>query len=204
MEEERRPRILLVALSVITLLVFGAVIYLWRQRAEPPNRARYSADQSTSIHSKRISEGIELPEFTARDTQGREARVAARGNGISLLFIFNPACDRCEAGMPAWIKVSKKLAELQSNAHVIALSTADSYTTVQFARRMKLPFAVAPFPSAEMQKRYGVIEVPLTVVVDAKGIVGAVWDKPLDEGEVADVVETACPECLKRAASSAR
>jgi peroxiredoxin len=106
--------------------------------------------------------------------------------------------------MPAWIKVGKKLAELRSNAHVFALSTADSYTTVQYARRMKLPFAVAPFPSAELQRRYGVIEVPLTVVVDTKGIVRAVWDKPLDEGEVADVVETACPECVKRAADSAR
>jgi peroxiredoxin len=204
MEEERRPRILLAALSVITLVVFGAVIYLWRQHAAPRNRARNSADQPTSIHSKRMSEGIELPEFIARDTQGREARIAARGNGITLLFIFNPACDRCEAGMPAWIKVSKKLAELQSNAHVIALSTADSYTAVQYARRKKLPFPVAPFPSAVMQRLYGVIEVPLTVVVDAKGIVRAVWDKPLDEGEVADVVETACPECVKRAADSAR
>src|SRR5262245_16710586 len=204
MEEERRPRILLAALSVITLVVFGALIFLWRQHAQPRNRTRNSADQPTSIHSKRMSEGIELPEFTARDTQGREARIAARGNGITLLFIFNPACDRCEAGMPAWIKVSKKLAELQSNAHVIALSTADFYTTVQYARRMKLPFAVAPFPSAEMQRRYGVIEVPLTVVVDAKGIARTVWDKPLDEGEVVDVVETACPECVKRAASSAR
>ena len=76
--------------------------------------------------------------------------------------------------MPAWIKASKKLAELQSNARVIALSTGDSYTTVQYARRMKLPFAVAPFPSIEMQKQYGVTEVPLTVVVDAKG-------KPLPE-----------------------
>jgi len=69
---------------------------------------------------------------------------------------------------------------------------------------MKPPFAVAPFPSVEMQKRYGVTEVPLTVVVDAKGVVRAVWNKPLDEGEVADVVETACPECVKRAANSTR
>ncbi len=204
MEEKRFLRFFIPALSIITLLACGAAIYFWRQSVELRNRTQSPGHQSKSTGVQSLREGSELPEFTARDTEGREARIAARGNGATLLFIFNPTCDRCEAGMPAWIKVGKKLAEFQSNAHVIALSTADSYTTVQYARRMKPPFAVAAFPSVEMQKRYGVTEVPLTVVVDAKGIVRAVWNKPLDEGEVADVVETACPECVKRAANSVR
>ena len=204
MEEKRHSRFLIPALSIIALAACGAAIYLWRQNAELRNRAQPPGDQSTSTSVQRVREGYELPEFNTRDTEGRETRIAARGNGNTLLFIISPTCDRCEAGIPAWVKVGKKLAELQSNAHVIALSTADSYTTVQYARRMKPPFIVAAFPSVEMQKRYGVTEVPLTVVVDAKGVVRAMWDKPLDEGEVADVVETACPECIKRAADSTR
>ncbi len=204
MKEKRPSRFLIAALLIVMLGACGAAIYFWRQNANLRNRERSLGDPSTSAHAQLVREGNELPEFTARDTEGREARIAVRGNGNSLLLIFSPGCDRCEAGMPAWIKVSKKLAELQSHVPVTALSTADSYTTVQYARRMTLPFAVAPFPSVEMQKRYGVTEVPLTVVVDAKGVVRAVWDKPLDEGEVADVVETACPECVKRAASSMR
>ncbi len=204
MEEKRPMRFLIPALLIVALAACGAAVYFWRQNVELRNRAQSSGDQSASTSTQRMREGYELPEFTTRDTEGREARIAARGTGNTLLFIFSPGCDRCEAGMPAWIKVGKKLAELQSNAHVIALSTADSYTTVQYARRTKPPFAVAPFPSVEMQKQYGVTEVPLTVVVDAKGVVRAVWDKPLDEGEVADVVETVCPECVKRAADSTR
>jgi peroxiredoxin len=204
MEEKRSLRVIIPVLSIITLLACGAVIYLWRQNVELRNREQSPANQPASNQAQPMREGNELPEFTTRDIEGRETRIAARGNGNTLLFIFNPGCDRCEAGMPAWTKASKKLAELQSNARVIALSTADSYVTVQYARRMKLPFAVAPFPSVEMQKQYGVMEVPLTVVVDAKGVVLAVWNKPLDEGEVADVIETACPECVKRAANSTR
>jgi peroxiredoxin len=204
MEEKRLSRFLIPALLIITLLACGAAIYLWRQNAELRNRTQSPGDQSASTHAQSVREGYELPAFITRDTEGRESRIAVRGAGNTLLFIFSPACDRCEAGMPAWIKVGKKLAELQSNARVIALSTADSYTTVQYARRVKPPFAVAPFPSLEMQKQYGVTEVPLTVVVDAKGVVQAVWNKPLDEGEVADVIETACPECVKRAADSKR
>jgi peroxiredoxin len=204
MKEKRHSRFLAPSLLIITLVACGSAIYLWRQNVELRNRERFSGDQSASTKAQHVREGYELAEFTTRDTEGREARIAPRGASNTLLFIFNPTCDRCEAGMPAWIKVGKKLAELQSNAHVIALSTADSYTTVQYARRMKPPFTVAPFPSVEMQKQYGVTEVPLTVVVDAKGVVRAVWNKPLDEGEVADVVETVCPECVKRAANSTR
>lgn len=204
MEEKGHSRFLVPALLVVTLVACGAAIYFWRQNVDLRNRERSPGDPPTSANARLVREGNELPEFTARDTEGREAQIAARGGGNTLLLIFSPGCDRCEAGMPAWIKVSIKLAELQSHVPVTALSTADSYTTVQYARRMKPPFAVAPFPSVEMQKRYGVTEVPLTIVVDAKGIVRAVWDKPLDEGEVADVVETACPECVKRAADSAR
>ncbi|MGH9838014.1 MAG: hypothetical protein ACREEM_04445 [Blastocatellia bacterium] len=38
-----------------------------------------------------------MPELTARDTEGREVRVASRGNGATLLFIFSPTCDRLAA-----------------------------------------------------------------------------------------------------------
>ena len=103
--------------------------------------------------------------------------------------------------MPSWIKLAGKLKHLNASVQVIALSIADSYTTVQHARTAKMPFSVVPFPDVELQKRYGATEVPLTVVVDAQGIVLAVWDKPLDDGEVGDVIESVCPECPERAGS---
>ena len=101
--------------------------------------------------------------------------------------------------MPAWIKLTDRLSQLKAPVHVVALSITDSYTTVEHARRIKAPFATVPFPDVELQKKYGAVEVPLTVVVDPRGIVQAVWNKPLDEGEVGDVLETVCPECPQRA-----
>src|SRR5262249_4267436 len=109
MEEERRPQFLIVALLILTLVVFGGAIYLQRQSADLRNRAQSPAKQPISIPTSRMSEGIELPEFTARDTEGRETRIAVRGDGNTLLFIFNPTCNLCEAGMRAWVSVSKKL-----------------------------------------------------------------------------------------------
>jgi peroxiredoxin len=189
---------IVIFISIILLIgAIAAVVYFWRQNAEL--RARLTSPGQANPAVRLLREGDEVPEFTARSTEGREVRVAARGSGNSLLLIFSPSCDRCEAGMPAWIKLSARLSQLKAPVQVIALSIADSYTTVEHARRIKGPFATVPFPNMELQKKYGAVEVPLTVVVDPQGIVQAVWNKPLDEGEVGDVIETVCPECPQRA-----
>lgn len=206
MEVKPRSRILVPLLLIVTLGALGAVFYLWRQNVELQRRSRMEGGHQKAAPLEsitRLREGAALTRFTARDTEGRPVEVAARGAGNTLLFIYNPSCDRCEAGMPAWIKVNHKLAELKAPVRVIGLSTADSYTTVQHARRIKVPFAVVPFPTDELQKEYGVTEVPLTILLNEKGIVQAFWNKPLDEGEVADVVESACPDCFKSAVGTA-
>lgn len=200
MEAKLRSRMLVSFLSILTLGALGTAYYLWRQNAELQRRSQISSseDKTNPVESaRRLQEGQTLPQFTARDTEGREVQVAARGNGNTLLFIYSPSCDRCEAGMSAWINVGKKLSELRARVRVIALSTGDSYTTVQHARRIKAPYTVVPFPNTDLQKQYGVTEVPLTIVLNEKGVVRAVWNKPLDQSEVADVVETACPDCLR-------
>ena len=194
-----RPRIVIL-ISILLVSAVGAALYFWRQNVALRAQLTSStlAGQDAQV-VRLLREGDEVPEFTARSTEGREVKIAARGSSNSLLFIFSPACDRCEAGMPAWIKLSNRLSQLKSSVQVVALSIADSYTTVEHARRIKAPFATVPFPNVELQKKYGAVEVPLTVVVDARGVVQAVWSNPLDEGEVGDVIETVCPECPQRA-----
>ena len=202
MADKSRPKFLIVLLIVFIIAAAGAAVYFWRQNAELRNRLQASGpkpeEQSADV-IRLVREGDELPEFTASNIDGQPVQVATRGTGNTLLFIYSPSCDRCEAGIPGWVRVSKKLRELHATTRIFALSIEDSYTTVQHARKMKLPFVVVPFPSVELQKKYGVTEVPLTVLLDQQGKVQAVWNKPLDEGEVGDVIETVCPECLQRA-----
>lgn len=197
-----KQRILIPGLVLLAVGALGTSIFLWRQNTELRRRAATAQRPSNQgAPVERVREGNELPAFTGLDTEGKEVRVAARGTGRTLLFIFSPTCDRCEAGMSAWIKLNNRLGRLGARINVVGLSIADSYTTVEHARRIKAPFAVVPFPNLDLQKRYGATEVPLTVVLDARGIVQAVWDKPLDEGEVGDVIEVVCPECLQQADS---
>ncbi|HLG14067.1 MAG TPA: redoxin domain-containing protein [Blastocatellia bacterium] len=201
MEKKRRPKSLVIALLVLTIGAIGTAVYLWRQNVELRSRIPAGPASANDESVRRVREGDELPEFTAPNTDGRNVRVAARGEGNTLLFIYSPSCDRCEAAMSGWAKVNDKLKRLKAGVHVIGLSIEDSYSTVQHARRVKIPFTTVPFPNIELQKRYGATEVPLTLVLDSRGIVRALWDKPLDDGEVGDVIETACPECLNRAAT---
>ena len=198
MEQKPGSRTAVIVLSILVVAAAAVVLYFWRQNTQLRRQAQASPTEKAPP-VRRVSEGDQLPDFIARDTEGREVRVLSRGAGSTLLFIYSPTCDRCEAGIPAWIKVANKLRLLKAPVQVIALSIADSYTTVQHARTVKLPFPAVPFPDVELQKKYGATEVPLTVVVDQQGVVQAVWDKPLDEGEIGDVIETVCPECPQRA-----
>jgi peroxiredoxin len=201
MEQKTRFRATSIAVALVLVVAVAVGAYLWRENAEL--KKRLDASNAARLDKapdevRRVREGDELPEFTARDTEGQDVKVAARGAGNTLLFIYSPTCDRCEAGFSSWVKVSQKLEQLRSGVKVLALSIEDSYTTVEHARRVRPPFPAIPFPNIDLQKKYGATEVPLTVVLDSRGIVQAVWDKPLDEGEVGDVIETVCPECPDR------
>lgn len=140
--------------------------------------------------------GKELPELTARSTEGEVIRVAARGRGPSLLLIYEPSCPRCEAALPTWIRLHDHLRSMGSEVSVIGLSIADSYTSVQHARERGMPFPVVPFPSRELVAAYGIRQVPVAAVIDNDGRVSALWEKALEAGEVGDAVELLCPQCL--------
>jgi peroxiredoxin len=201
MEQKNRSRILIFILVVFIITAVGVAAYFWEQNSKLRDRLQTSGpkqEEKSADIVRLVREGDELPEFTAMNIDGKEVKVAARGKNNTLLFIYSPSCDRCEASIASWIKVSNKLKQLHSSTQIFALSIADSYTTVQHTRKRKIPFVVVPFPSVELQKKYGVTEVPLTVLVDQQGKVQAVWDNPLDEGEVGDVIESVCPECLQR------
>lgn len=188
---------LLVAVSAL-----GLTYFLWRQNQELRRELALGGPSAESRQRpvvRRVREGDVLPEFKALDVDGREVTVARRGSEKTLLFYYDPKCDRCAAGLPAWIKAHEKLKALGAKAEIVGLSVSDSYRTVQYARQAALPFRSVPFPSIELQRRYGATEVPLTVVIDSAGLVLGVWDKPLESGEVADVVEFVCPECVERA-----
>jgi len=144
--------------------------------------------------------GMAVPDFTARDTEGKDVHVAARGSARTVLFILEPGCPRCEATLPKWTQIFDKLSSVGAKTQVVALSTGPTYETVEYARGHGIPFPVVPFPTDEIQRSYGVTEVPLTVVLSPAGKVEALWNKPLSAGEMGDVVEASCPECLRQSA----
>lgn len=189
-------------LGLAAMAVAGYVLaaYLYLQNVALETRlalaARDLKPAADAGRPRRLREGDALTPFSARAVDGKEMHLAAPGTGPWLLFIYDPACDRCEIALPRWLEVHDRLMRMGSMAHVIGLSIADSYSTVQHTRRARIPYPVVPFPSTDLQRQYGVTEVPLTVVADREGTVKAVWDKPLDEGEVGDVIEVVCPECI--------
>jgi peroxiredoxin len=196
----RRPFATFAAIA-LAITAAATALYFWNRTRELEGQVAalekaVPKEVREAIRPPVLRAGMALPGFTARDTEGREVHVAARGGGKSLLFIFEPGCPRCEANLPRWTEIFDKLGSLGAKTQVVALSTGPTYETVEYARSHGLPFPVVPFPTDEIQRSFGVVQVPLTVVLSAQGEVEAFWDKPLSEGEAGDVVETSCPECL--------
>lgn len=193
------PWVLLLALAAVAAVQQRRVALLRLEidtchgAATPPGEALFEP----------IRLGKVLPAFTARSTEGTELEVAARGHGPSLLLIYEPGCPRCEAALPPWVELHDELRARGSEAAVVGLSLADSYSTVRHAREQGLPFPVVPFPDRSLVAAYGVGQVPITAVVDVDGRVAALWDSPLGAGARGDALELLCPQCLGSAALAA-
>ncbi|HEX4954223.1 MAG TPA: redoxin domain-containing protein [Thermoanaerobaculia bacterium] len=162
-----------------------------------------AAAQAGTPRLEPMAVGKQVPELTARSIEGEVVHVAERGRGPALLLIYDPSCSLCEAAMPTWIQLYQQLRAQGSEAPVIGLSVADSYSTVQHGRSHRLPFPVVPFPSRDLIEGYGIRQIPLAAVVGADGRVIALWDRPLEAGERGDALELLCPQCLGTAIAAA-
>lgn len=186
------PWALVVGLAALALIGWRRAALLRLEVASCEAAAR--AAGASEVEPLRL--GREVPEFTARSTEGEVIRVAARGQGPCLLLIYEPSCPRCEAALPTWIRLHDQLRSMGSEVSVIGLSIADSYTSVRHAREQGIPFPVVPFPSRELVAAYGIRQVPVAAVIDNDGRVFALWERPLEAGEAGDAVELLCPHCL--------
>lgn len=188
------------------LVLFLVAVVVAQQRRAAMLRLEidscHGAQQAGTPAFEPIAPGKELPAFTARTTEGRELEVGARVGGPSLLLIYEPGCARCEAALPSWVQLFDELRARGSEAVVVGLSIADSYSTVQHARNLGLPFPVVPIPDPALVAAYGIVQVPIAAIVDGTGHVVTLWDSPLEAGARADALELLCAECLGSALSA--
>src|SRR6266446_1380957 len=132
--------------------------------------------------------GSHLPEFSAKDLQGREISSADLRGKVVLIDFWATWCQPCKKEMPGYQKLVDRYGARGFAVVGFKFDTmADSEDPVHFAKRIGVhyPLAVAP---DELKQKFGGIEgLPTTMLYDRKGILR----KKVIGFEYTDAFETA-------------
>jgi thiol-disulfide isomerase/thioredoxin len=137
--------------------------------------------------------GSHLPEFSAKDLQGREISSADLRGKVVLVDFWATWCQPCKKEMPGYQKLLSRYGS--SGFAVIGFkfdTMMDTEEPVQFAKRMgvRYPLAIA---ADDLKQKFGGIEgLPTTILYDRQGILR----KKVVGFEYTDVLESAIKPLL--------
>jgi peroxiredoxin len=113
------------------------------------------------------------PDFTLKDLNGASYRLSAC-RGRSVLLIFSTTwCAYCRSEIPHFKKIHAQHG--QRGLEVVNIDIQEPQDRVaRFARRHDLPYRVLLDTDGSVAELYGVVGVPLFVLVDGEGYI-ACW-----------------------------
>jgi thiol-disulfide isomerase/thioredoxin len=132
-----------------------------------------------------------LPGLTLASVTGQTLSI---GRGPQLLIIYAPDCKICHATMPRWITLYQQFFNPRK-IPVVAISIQDTPATLQSIRELQIPFPVAAAPDIDFRFGRRLTDVPATIAVNAQGNVTRLWLGNLPNTQLAEVINTFCPEC---------
>ena len=115
--------------------------------------------------------GSHLPEFTAKDLQGREISSADLRGKVVLVDFWATWCQPCKKEMPGY----QKLLDLYGSCGFAVIgfkfdTMMDMEDPVQFAKRIRVRYPLAVAPDDLKQKFGGIEGLPTTMLYDRQGI----------------------------------
>jgi peroxiredoxin len=138
--------------------------------------------QQTSVPSaNRLRIGQPAPDLTARTLDGRRMSLRdLQGSSVAISF-WASWCEPCKAEMPELQGAATRYAN--TGLVVLAVNAGEPDPIVStFVTDLKLTLPVLLDPDMAIMKRYSIVALPVTVWVDAKGIVRAEHFGALDRG----------------------
>lgn len=123
------------------------------------------------------------PEFSRRDLYGSRVDLAALRGNVVLLNFWATWCAPCEAEIPAFSKWQQQFGA--RGLRVVAISMDDSDAPVRnFVARLKPGYPIV-MGDEKLGHRYGgVLGLPLTFLIDRRGIVRAQFQGVADLTEM--------------------
>ncbi|MFB7813140.1 peroxiredoxin family protein [Paenibacillus chitinolyticus] len=119
-----------------------------------------------------VRTGAMAPDFTVTGLDGRSAALSDyRGKGVLLNF-WASWCGPCTHEMP---RMNEAYLEGIPDVEIVAVNVGESRGTAnEFAMRENLAFPVLLDPSGEAARKYRVVGLPATFLIDPDGKIAAI------------------------------
>lgn len=132
----------------------------------------YAVVQSLPRGDNRAAVGEPAPDFQLTDLDGKAQRLSEyRGRGVLINF-WGSWCEPCVNEMPL---LKEAYAKAGGGVEVLAVNVGQSRGTVkQFAEEQGLTFPLLLDVSGETAKTYRVNGLPVSVLIDAEGVIAEV------------------------------
>jgi cytochrome c biogenesis protein CcmG, thiol:disulfide interchange protein DsbE len=144
----------------------------------------------------RALEGRTLPAYRAADLDGTPVDLAGLRGEAVLLNVWATWCTPCRREMPALEELHRDYARRGLRVVAVSIDGAGSEADIHaFLAEHGITFTILHDPAQRIQRRFGLLGVPETFLIDADGIIRRRWIGRIDprspsiRNQVLDVME---------------
>jgi cytochrome c biogenesis protein CcmG/thiol:disulfide interchange protein DsbE len=161
------PRWGRIALVVAALVALGAVLAVGLANRPSANNALPPVTRGTADQPIKGFMPYVAPPLTGKTLEGKPFSLAAyRGRPVVINF-WQSFCPPCRQEAPAMAAAS---AQLAGHAQFVGVDVNDSRSkALRFARAHDWRYPLFPDPNMDVALRYGLVGLPMTFFVDARG-----------------------------------
>ncbi len=159
--QETQPRkntqLLLTILFVFIACVF-LIVFLREER------------DSTLKTTEPIQPGLEMPNFTFPDINGKEVSLSDHRGKVVLVNVWATWCPPCRQEMPSMQSLYEKFKGENFEILAVSIDSEGREAVAPFMRKMNLTFPALLDPGETIRSLYGITGVPESFIIDKQGI----------------------------------
>lgn len=130
------------------------------------------------------AEGKQAVDFTLKDLQGKDVRLADLSGKVVMLNFWATWCPPCRAEIPSMVKLNEQMAGKPFQMLCVSIDDGGKEDVEAFFKREGVQLPALTDPGSTVGKQYGITGVPETFIIDKKGKVvkkvigGLDWGAP--------------------------
>ena len=158
---ETQPRkIIQLVLTILFVVIASVVLIVFLQE-----------DRDSTLKTARpVQPGLEAPDFTFPDLDGREVSLSDHRGKVVLVNIWATWCPPCRQEMPSMQRLYEKFKGENFEILAIGIDSEGREAVAPFMSKMNLTFPALLDPGETIRSLYGITGVPESFIIDKQGI----------------------------------